>query len=735
MRKYFSGKSVFEEDLDISKWSPVYTGQMNENELQLFRQRKRAVDLFINTEKSIPAIIKETGLNKSELYRFIDRCTTYDNSNKILGYKGLIPYFQVGNYSRRSFPNTNQETSNYSGSFQLLLQIHPQLKTFLLEEYFRLTMQKSSAREQKISIKNLHRKFINECRKIGIKPNEYPFNTTSLARKSVERFIKDISSQYIREIARNNGGQSTMLLIHTNNTMNSNSTIVRPLERVEFDGHKIDAIFAIVYQTPEGEKIIDILNRVWLLTVIDVASRAVIGYHLSLNKEYSKEDVKKCFQSAIIPWEPKELSIPGLKYAKNAGFPSNKFSEAEYAVWDEICYDNAKSHLSNEVKDILIKQIGCSINMGPVAVPVRRPIVERLFKTLEENGFHRLPSTTGSNVMDHRRNDAEKNAIKFSVTADSLVELCDVVIANYNAASHDSNYGFSPLEIFESRIEQGITISQIPSEDRNKINLFPISKICSVKGNLQQGRRPYIHFKNVRYTSPELSRDFVMINEKITILVNTDDLRTVIAYRKDGSEYGVLTASGKWGATPHSLKFRDAINKFKRLRYFSYTEDEDPLDAFQAYLEVNAINNKNLRNLLADVKGYKKRYNIDSITLEKKKVVVRVKKEQQNLQQSVIDERKTITSTDSQTTIGKDLIYGYETVHDLILEEKPLKNIRNKTINQLVDSSESSRVIKSNEVPIFKENTSIDTCDLDHYDALVRSEKLKDKKKRKSITL
>lgn len=730
MRNYFSEKSIAEVDLDISTWSPVYTEEMSENEFQLFRKRKLAIDQFFNTEKSVTDIVKETGLNKSEFYRFVNRCITYDNTNKIMGYRGLIPNFNVGDYSRKSFQNTNQETSNYSGSFQLLLQTYPDLKTFLLEEYFNLNMKKSSAREKKISIKNLHRKFIQECRKIGIKPNEYPFNTTSLAKKSVERFIKDISSQYIREVARSNGGQSTMLLNNTNNTISSNSTIIRPLERVEFDGHKIDAIFAIVYQTPEGEKIIDILNRVWLLTVIDVASRAVVGYHLSLNKEYTKEDVKKCFQSAIIPWEPKELSIPGLKYAKNAGFPSNKFSEAEYAVWDEVCYDNAKSHLSNEIKDILVKQIGCSINMGPVAVPVRRPIVERLYKTLEENGFHRLPSTTGSNVMDPRRNEAEKNAVKFSVTVDSLVELCDVVIANYNAAPHDSNYGFSPLEIFESRLEQGVTISQIPSEDRNKINLFPISKVCSVKGSLKQGRRPYIHFKNVRYTSPELSRDFVMINEEITIMVNTDDLRTVIAYRKDGSEYGVLTASSKWGATPHSLKFRDAINKFKRLRYFSYTEDEDPLDAFQTYLEINAINNKNLRNLLAEVKEYKKRYNIDSVTLEKKKVEVRVKKEQQDLQQTVIDERKAITNRDNQTTMTNDLLNGHETVHELMLEERSSKSIHAQASKNLVESN-NSQIIESNEKPVLKK----DTWNLDHYEELVRSSKLKNKKKRKSITL
>lgn len=49
--------------------------------------------------------------------------------------------------------------------------------------------------------------------------------------------------------------------------------------------------------------------------------------------------------------------------------------------------------------------------MGPVAVPVRRPIIERFFRTLEQNTFHRLPSTTGSNPLDPIRNNAEKKPL------------------------------------------------------------------------------------------------------------------------------------------------------------------------------------------------------------------------------------------------------------------------------------------------------------------------------------
>ncbi len=722
MRRFLTDKVPI-KDLNISNWEHIYTGNMTVNELQTFNSRKKAIDLFFSTELPIDNIVEETGIVRSEIYRFASRCIMYDDTNKILGYRGLIHYQTVVPYNRKLICNINP--TNYSGAFQLLLKNYPELKTFLIEEYFNKSKVKNSARERKISYKNLHRKFINECRRLGIKANEYPFNTVSLARKSVERFIKDISNNYIREVANINGGQSSMLLNNVNNSINSNSTITRPLERVEFDGHKLDVITAIVFQTPKGDEIIDILNRIWLLTVVDVATRAVIGYHLSFNKEYNLEDVKMCFQSAISPWKPKELTIPGLSYSKNAGFPSSKFSEAEYGIWDEICYDNAKSHLSKEIKDILTKQIGCSINMGPVAVPVNRPIVERLFRNIEESSFHRLPSTTGSNVMDPRRKDAEQNAIKFSITSDAIEELCDVIIANYNSTPHDGNDGFTPLEVFESRINQGMHIATIPMENRDLVNLFPITCVRRVKGNLEQGRRPYIHYKHERYSNPELSMDFSMVNEKVTVLINTEDLRSVVIYRQDGSKYGVLTCSGYWGTVQHSLKLRDAINKFKRERYFHYTENEDPMDAFQAFLEENAINDRKLRSLLAEFKSYKKRYNIDSKNKEKKKVQVRLKKEQQSLHQEVIDVRKVTKvediSKDKPTNIQNN---EFKSTHDLIIEQKLIQKEKNSTVAKTNSDKESSLNIFNPEI-----------TETNYYEHLINVEKNKNKNKRKSITL
>lgn len=725
MRKHFENKGLSEDDIDFSKWPSVLTHDWEFETLQRFNNRVQAIELFLGTKTSLKEITLKTGIHKNDIYRFAEKCFKFDCNNEIYGYRALIPYLQTDEYRRKS--QNHDIESNYSGSFNLLLEEYPLLKDFLIDEYFRAATRKNSARELKLNNKNIHRKFINECKKSGIKSNEYPFNTTSLASKSVKRFLQDVSNNYYKEVAKNNGGQSTMLLKNTNNTINSNTNILRPLERVEFDGHRIDAIFAIEYTTPGGEKIIDTLDRIWILTLVDVATRCIVGYHLCLRREYSSDDVKKCFQSAILPWKPKELTIPGLDYAPNAALPSCMFPEVEYAVWDELCYDNAKSHLSHEIKDLLQKYIGCSINMGPVAVPVRRPIIERFFRTLEQSTFHRLPSTTGSNPLDPIRNDAEKKAIKFAISYELVEELSDVVIANYNAKPHDSNNGFTPLEIFKNRLEQGYTINQLPEEQRNEINLFPLVMVRKVNGNINAGRRPYIVFKGSRYSSPELNNDFSLVNEKLKLLINTEDLRTIEAFRSDGTSYGILTAAGQWGTTPHSLKFKDAMNKFKRKRYFSYTEYDDPMDKFQEFLETQAINDKALRNLLAEVKSYKKKYHVDSIkaeTVKKRKIINDNHTELQNL---VIEQQK------KKSTLNENKENENIDVQGLIIKQKVKEEQLQKENQSPYKSIDTHKSIIDEQKP--QTDSNISDLETTYFDMLIEEGRSTRTKKRRSINL
>jgi putative transposase len=472
-RRSVENLNINQESLDTSLWPTVLIENLTPEHCKLFLERKKAVDLFISTDMKVKDIETETGLRRDEIHRFVRRCLEKDESGEIMGYKGLIPYKRIKDYNRKDFPVNNEEDSNnYTGAFSLLLDTYPTLKELIIDLYLNRKSNKNKIIDPIINIRNLHKKFINECKVLGIKMNEYPFNTNSLAIKSLERYVKSLSKSYFVEVANRNGEQAAMVAKNTGIGNKNNPMIIRPLERVEFDGHRIDTSIAIIFKTPEGDEIIEVMNRIWILSIVDVATRAILGYHLCLNKEYSAHEVLMCIRNAVFSWKRKSLTIKGLNYSERANFPSNLISEASFGLWDEFCYDNAKANIAKNVKEKLVDLIGCSINMGPVAVPVRRPIIERFFRTLEQNGFHRLPSTTGSNPKDPKRKNSEENAIKYRITAQHLEELTDVLIAEYNASPHEGNSNLSPLEVFEQRVARGMTILQLPEEKRNEITFF-----------------------------------------------------------------------------------------------------------------------------------------------------------------------------------------------------------------------------------------------------------------------
>lgn len=602
-RRLFEDLKIEERFLDITNWPQVISDSLDDEDRNIFLTRKLAIDLFMTTISKISDIEQQTGIHRSEIYRFVRRCLEKDEFEQIRGYRALIPYKRLKDYNRSEFPiNTEDDSDNFTGTFSLLLDIYPSLKDLILDSYFNRKSNKYKINDPIINMKNLHKKFIDECRILGIKMNEYPFNTKTLAKKSLERYVKTLSKSHFVEVAKRSGEQAAMVAKNTGVGNKNNPMIIRPLERVEFDGHRIDTSIAIIFKTPEGDEVVEVMNRIWILSIVDVATRAIIGYHLCLNKEYSSHDVLMCIRNAIFPWKKKSLTIEGLNYSKKANFPSNLIPEANFGLWDEFCYDNAKANIAKNVKEKLVDLVSCSINLGPVAVPVRRPIIERFFRTLEQNGFHRLPSTTGSNPKDPKRKNSEENAIKYRITAEHLEEITDVLIAEYNATPHEGNNNLSPLEVFEQRVSRGMTILQLPEEKRNEIAFFSLKATRRINGSEKEGRRPFIYYEGVRYTNEVLNRSPHLINKKLDLLINTDDLRVIKAFFADGSELGNLSATGKWGITPHDLRTRKAINKLKNNRLIHFTQFDDPIQVYQDYLENESQKNKTNRNKLASLK-------------------------------------------------------------------------------------------------------------------------------------
>src|SRR5690606_20233906 len=190
-RRLFEDLKIEERFLDITNWPQVISDSLDDEDRNIFLTRKLAIDLFMTTISKISDIEQQTGIHRSEIYRFVRRCLEKDEFEQIRGYRALIPYKRLKDYNRSEFPiNTEDDSDNFTGTFSLLLDIYPSLKDLILDSYFNRKSNKYKINDPIINMKNLHKKFIDERRILGIKMNEYPFNTKTLAKKSLERYVK-----------------------------------------------------------------------------------------------------------------------------------------------------------------------------------------------------------------------------------------------------------------------------------------------------------------------------------------------------------------------------------------------------------------------------------------------------------------------------------------------------------------------------------------------------------------
>ena len=362
------------------------------------------------------------------------------------------------------------------------------------------------------------------------------------------------------------------------------TAIIRPYQVVEFDGHRLDVRLKIVVKDPLGFEQEFEIERIWLLVIIDVCTRAVLGYHLVLAREYSRYDVIKTIEKALSPHQPRTFTLNNVGYGETGGFPSGKMPELGYAIWERMRLDNAKANLAGETMTALCEFVGCMGDAGPPHQPDDRPYIERFFGTIASTLSSRLPGYTGSNPRDLRRALADpKGNLRLFVSLAEMEELMEASIAGYNATPHAGVNGRSPLEAMEYLVRgKGHMISWLPESKRRTMCLMQTAHRCRVRGYLAQGTRPHINLFQVRYTSEALAASTSLLGQDLRVYYNSDDLRTVRAFLLDGSELGILKAQGAWGEISHDLKLRREIMKLRGKQRMDFMIDQAFIERFVA---------------------------------------------------------------------------------------------------------------------------------------------------------
>ncbi|WHZ60077.1 hypothetical protein [Metabacillus hrfriensis] len=585
------------DDWNVENWHQVNVPSLKPEDKEIFLNRKKAIDYYINSERTLSEIQNETGIEKAALYRLLKRCLYKDMYNENFGYRGLIPHLKIKEYERKDLPVGLH--ANATGAFTLFLDRYPEIKKMIDDKFFGKT--KNVLMDRHIAIKNLHNQMVQACKKAGIKGNEYPFTSKDSAKRSLERYLKKLADFHFSSGASRYGEEARTAAVNTGMNHKNNHSL-RPFQRVQLDGHRIDVLMTLKYLTPDGREVVDKIDRLWVLAIIDEDTRVILGYHVCIKKEYNADDVIYCLQNAVKPKEPVTFSISGLTYNETAGFPTWKSHGCEWVLWEEILLDNAKSHLSQKVTDCLHDNIRCSINLGPVSQPQRRPHIEQFFRILEENGFHRLPNTTGSNPKDPKRKNPEKFAMKYEINEKELTELVEVWLANYNGTPKSALYGLTPLEALQQRVEQGVILRKLPYEKRNDTAFFVIITERRVRGDIKKGRRPHIFFQGAYYRSDKLGSSGAFIGKTLTLHVNTEDIRTLRAFLPNGAELGILEVTGHWRYQKHSLVLRKKIMGMIKSKLIQCSDSDDVLAAYEKHLINKAMDSKSTRTELANLK-------------------------------------------------------------------------------------------------------------------------------------
>lgn len=602
----FDRGSIPDNLRDLSAWPSVDMSALSEDDQAVFVARQTAIELYIQSPNlSLIAIRDQTGVDPKTVYRIMDRCLSKHADGRIYGFRAAIPYARLKQYERVHSVDRydGAQGVGLAGAFGLLLQRYPSIEKLLLRHAKQRHKVIDDAREVRKSIKRIHKAFLEECRNAGVKPNEYPLNQAMAGLRSLASYFKRYDNQTFESAARSAGvdrvGPAPPAEIE------QAPPATRAFEVVEFDGHKIDLRVTVRVIDPFGFETLLELTRIWILVLLDVASRAVIGYKLALSKEYNKDDVAGALQAALIPFRARQYKIPGLAIRSSGGYPSAVLPQTQFACWDWFRFDGAKSHLAADTLTRLNQIVGCWPDNGPAAEPDVRPFIERFFHLVAENFAHRLPGTTGSNPQSIEKALSDPNGdTKLLVELDELEDMIEVLIGDYNGESHGGVSNRTPLEAMTQLLarDQGY-LRTLPRVVRQNLCLLQEARIVTIKGSIATGLRPHINFLEVRYTNDILSSSPGLIGKKLRIYFDVRDIRSVKAFFEDGAELGVLSAARPWCYTPHSVRVRQEIFRLKRKGKLNYREGDDPVEAWEKYKRSQAKTNKRAATDLAKARS------------------------------------------------------------------------------------------------------------------------------------
>lgn len=592
----YTYKTVPHEWRDCETWPAVSVVHMETEERARFDRFALAIRTYM-AGGALSAAADAGQCSKQTVIDKLNRCLTLDDEGQIAGWRGLLPFVRLSSkpYLRRDLPAGQRAAEKgASGAFEAFLREHEDIRMRLHEAIRNGGSNQGKKKSRNPTLRSVYCAFKKACEAAGLTAADYPLNSKSKGRRSVERYTMSY-------IPTDGSSVDTWFGPDARDHMMLGTGDKRfplamaPLDLCGADAHKMHCIGVVIVPGPAGPQPVPI-ERIWIFPIIDFGSRCILRYAVSISTEISAETIEEALCACEVRWVRRDLVVKGKDYKPGAGFPVGCIDGLEHCRPCTLQIDNAAQHFANKLIQTARRALGCAVTYGPVGAWWRNGFTERFFKSLEMYGFQCEPSSTGANPTDVHKREPVKNAIRNEITWQELLDLVDVLIANYNVTPHSALGGQVPLDV----MRRGLAAHSSTYLPRMPVPLSAHTPALGVaverraiRGSMKEGKAvaPYVMVDEVRYTDKPLSSRYDLIGQEAILHIRECDM-TVWGFLEDGHSLGQLKCQHPgWAAHAHSRSMRKTINAFIRNGRLA---GSDPVQEYMSYLT---------RETLAEVKA------------------------------------------------------------------------------------------------------------------------------------
>ena len=390
--------------IDEKKWELALIKQKEIQKLVLLRKRKKS---------DVELAASKIGCSIAWVYELIKR---YEKEGTV---SSLIPHSPTGGRGK----------GRISEELEVLIQD-------VIDEIY-LT-------RQKVKVFHIVRAVKHRCRELNLKPP---------AENTIRSRIKDVPSRKAMK-ARESGHLARDKF---DPIVGEFPKPKWPLGVIQMDHTKTD----IIVVDEENRKPI---GRAYCTAAIDLYSRAILGFHISLEAP-SAITIGLCLVHAVLP-KKKWLNERGI--------------EAEWPMWgkpDVLHVDNGPDFRSEALKKGC-EEHGIVLQHRPVRHPRFGGTVERIFRTIGQE-IHSFPGSTFSNTAERGLYDSDKFA---ALTLSELERILVLFITGQYHEKKHSSLLMSPKKAYEvgiygneDELGRGLPI-QIQNERKFLIDFLPLQK-------------------------------------------------------------------------------------------------------------------------------------------------------------------------------------------------------------------------------------------------------------------